>query len=161
MIKFSDKQRKIPKMSKPVYLATVGMSKFGRSFPETRTEELAIQAFTAAADFVKMTPTELKKYIHTAYYGHFADHFGDQLLGEAVIHDRLGLEPLGTIGVKTGGATGGSTMWEAIKAVASGYSDCALALGWERMDEVPSESTFSRAFEEFSNSQLLNRVIPH
>jgi len=139
MIKFSDKQLKIPKLMRPVYLATVGMSKFGRAFPETRTEELCIQAFTDAADFVNMTPAELKQYIHTCYYGHFADHFGDQLLGESVIHDRLGLDPLGNIGVKTGGATGGSAMWEAVKAVASGYSDCALALGWERMDEVPTD----------------------
>jgi acetyl-CoA C-acetyltransferase len=139
MIKFSDKQLKIPKLMRPVYLATVGMSKFDRAFPETRTEELCIQALTAAADFVNMTPSELKQYIHTCYYGHFADHFGDQLLGESVIHDRLGLDPLGNIGVKTGGATGGSTMWEAVKAVASGYSDCALALGWERMDEVPTD----------------------
>jgi len=139
MIKFSEKQLKIPKLVRPVYLVTAGMSKFDRAFPQTRTEELCIDALTAAADFVNMTPTELKQYIHTAYYGHFADHFGDQLLGEAVIHDRLGLDPLGTIGVKTGGATGGSTMWEAVKAVASGYSDCALALGWERMDEVPTD----------------------
>jgi acetyl-CoA C-acetyltransferase len=29
-------------------------------------------------------------------------------------------------------------MWEAFKAVASGYSDCVLAMGWERMDEVPT-----------------------
>ena len=87
----------------------------------------------------RMTYAELKRYIHTAYYGHFADHFGDQLLGEAVIHDRLGLDPLGNIGVKTGGATGGSTLWEATKAVASGYSDCVLAMGWERMDEVPTD----------------------
>ena len=86
-----------------------------------------------------MTPAELKRYIHTCYYGHFADHFGDQLLGEAVIHDRLGLDPLGNVGIKTGGATGGSTLWEAAKAVASGYSDCVLAMGWERMDEVPTD----------------------
>ncbi|GAF80411.1 unnamed protein product, partial [marine sediment metagenome] len=139
MIKFTEKQLKIPNLMRPVYLATVGMSKFDRAFPETRIEELCIQAFTAAADFVNMTPSELKSFIHTCYYGHFADHFGDQLLGEAVIHDRLGLDPLGNIGVKTGGATGGSTMWEAVKTVASGYSDCALALGWERMDEVPTD----------------------
>jgi acetyl-CoA C-acetyltransferase len=139
MIKFSEKQLKIPKLMRPVYLVTAGMSKFDRAFPQTRTEELCIEAFTAAADFVNMTPAELKSYIHTCYYGHFADHFGDQLLGEAVIHDRLGLDPLGNIGVKTGGATGGSAMWEAVKTVASGYSDCALALGWERMDEVPTD----------------------
>jgi len=139
MITFSERQLRIPKMSKPVYLVTGGMSKFDRAIPEKRTEELVIDAFQEAADFIGKTPAELKKYIHSCYYGHFADHFGDQLLGEAVIHDRLGLDPLGNIGVKTGGATGGSTIWEAFKAVASGYSDCALAMGWERMDEVPTD----------------------
>ena len=139
MITFSERQLKIPKMSKPVYLVTGGMSKFGRAIPEKRTEELVIDAFNEAAEFIGKTPTELKKYIHSCYYGHFADHFGDQLLGESLIHDRLGLDPLGNIGIKTGGATGGSTIWEAFKAVASGYSDCVLAMGWERMDEVPTD----------------------
>ncbi|MFO7992367.1 MAG: thiolase domain-containing protein [Thermoplasmata archaeon] len=139
MITFSDKQLKVPKVSRPVYMVTGGMSKFGRAIPEKRTEELCIDALTEAAEFVDMTPAELKDFIHTAYYGHFADHFGDQLLGEAVIHDRLGLDPLGNIGIKTGGATGGSTLWEAYKTIASGYSDCTLALGWERMDEVPTD----------------------
>ena len=139
MITFSDQQLKIPKMSKPVFLVTGGMSKFGRAIPEKRTEELVINAFNEAAEFIGKTSAELKKYIHSCYYGHFADHFGDQLLGESVIHDRLGLDPLGNIGVKTGGATGGSTIWEAFKAVASGYSDCVLAMGWERMDEVPTD----------------------
>lgn len=139
MITFSDKQLKIPKMMRPVYLVTGGMSKFDRSMPEKRTEELVIDAFIDAAEFLGMKPRKLKKYIHTAYYGHFADHFGDQLLGEALIHDRLGLDPLGNVGIKTGGATGGSTIWEAFKAVASGYSDCVLAMGWERMDEVPTD----------------------
>ncbi len=139
MITFSKKQLKIPKMQRPVYLVTGGMSKFGRAIPEKRTEELCVDALTEASSFIDMTPTELKKYIHTAYYGHFADHFGDQLLGESVIHDRLGLDPLGNVGIKTGGATGGSTLWEAYKAVASGYSDCVLAMGWERMDEVPTD----------------------
>ncbi len=139
MIKFSKHQLKIPKLMRPVYMVTGGQSKFDRAIPDKRTEELCIDALTMAAGLINMSPAELKSYIHTAYYGHFADHFGDQLLGEAVIHDRLGLDPLGTIGIKTGGATGGSTLWEAVKAVASGYSDCTLAMGWERMDEVPTD----------------------
>ncbi len=139
MINFSAQQLTIPKMSRPVYLVTGGMSKFDRAFPDKRTEELAIDAFTEASEFIGLTPGELKKYIHSCYYGHFADHFGDQLLGESVIHDRLGLDPLGNVGVKTGGATGGSTIWEAYKTIASGYSDCVLAMGWERMDEVPTD----------------------
>jgi len=139
MIKFSEHNLKIPKLMRPVYLVTAGLSKFDRAIPDKRTEELCIDAFKMAADLIEMEPSELKRYIHTCYYGHFADHFGDQLLGEAVIHDRLGLDPMGNIGIKTGGATGGATLWESVKAVASGYSDCVLAMGWERMDEVPTD----------------------
>ncbi|HSA58735.1 MAG TPA: thiolase domain-containing protein [bacterium] len=139
MIKFSKHQLKIPKLQRPVYLVTGGMSQFARAFPEKRTEELCVDAFNMACEMIGKTPAELKEYIHSCYYGHFADHFGDQLLGEAVIHDRLGLDPLGNVGIKTGGATGGSAIWEAMKAVASGYSDCVLTMGWERMDEVPTD----------------------
>jgi len=139
MITFSDRNLKTPKFMRDVYLVTGGNSEFRRAFPEKRTEELCIDAFKEACDYINVTPAELKKHIHSCYYGHFADHFGDQLLGEALIHDRLGLDPLGNVGIKTGGATGGSTLWEAAKAVASGYSDCVLAMGWERMDEVPTD----------------------
>ncbi len=139
MIKFSKQQLKVPRFTRPVYMVTGGQSKFARAIPEKRTEELCVDALAMAADLINMSPAELKSYVHSCYYGHFADHFGDQLLGEAVIHDRLGLDPLGNIGIKTGGATGGSTLWEATKAVASGYSDCVLAMGWERMDEVPTD----------------------
>jgi acetyl-CoA C-acetyltransferase len=139
MIKFSDKQLKIPEMQRPVYLVTGGESQFARAFPEKRTEELCVDALDMAAKLIGKTKAELKSYVHSCYYGHFADHFGDQLLGEAVIHDRLGLDPLGNIGIKTGGATGGSALWEGFKTVASGYSDCVLCMGWERMDEVPTD----------------------
>ena len=139
MITFSKQQLKIPELQRPVYLVTAGQSKFDRAIPDKRTEELCIDAFTMAAHLLDIAPAELKRSIHSCYYGHFADHFGDQLLGEAVIHDRLGLDPLGNIGIKTGGATGGSALWEGLKAVASGYSDCVLVMGWERMDEVPTD----------------------
>lgn len=139
MITFSKEQLATPKFARDVYLVTGGMSEFRRAFPERRTEELCVEAFQEAAEYINTTPQELKKYIHSCYYGHFADHFGDQLLGESVIHDRLGLDPLGNVGIKTGGATGGSTLWEAAKTVASGYSNCVLAMGWERMDEVPTD----------------------
>ena len=139
MIRFSDSHLKIPVMQRPVFLVTAGQSKFARAIPDKRTEELCIEAFTMAAAMIAKSPAALKSHIHSCYYGHFADHFGDQLLGEAVIHDRLGLDPLGNVGIKTGGATGGSALWEGFKTVASGYSDCVLVMGWERMDEVPTD----------------------
>ena len=52
------------------------------------------------------------------------------------MHDYLGLDPLPNVGVKTGGATGGSTLLMGATTIASGLADCTLVLGWERMDEV-------------------------
>ena len=139
MIKFTERNLRTPKHMRPVYLVSGGVSDFRKNYPERKTEELCIEAFKQMAldnDLKVDGVKDLKGYIHSCFYGHFADHFGDQLLGESVIHDRLGLDPMANIGVKTGGATGGSTVWAAVNTVASGYSDCALAMGWERMDEV-------------------------
>ena len=52
MIKFSDRQLKIPKLARPVYLVTAGQSPFDRAFPDRRTEELCIEAFTEAAGLI-------------------------------------------------------------------------------------------------------------
>ncbi len=139
MITFSDRQIRVPKLARPVYMISGGMSQFARAFPRKKTEELVIEAFLMMAEILGMSPLELKSYIQAGFYGHFADHFGDQLLGEALIHDRLGLDPLPGMGVKTGGVPGGYNMWAAMMAVASGVVDCALAIGWERMDEVPTD----------------------
>lgn len=139
MIKFTNRNLAAPKQMRPVYVVAGGQSDFRKHYPEKKTEELCVEAFRMMAleNNLKIDSIQdLKGYIHTCYYGHFADHFGDQLLGEAVIHDRLGLDPMGNVGVKTGGATGGSALWMGHNAVASGYSDCVLVLGWERMDEV-------------------------
>jgi len=43
----------------------------------------------------------------------------------------LGWTPLHNLGIKTGGATGGSTILAAAMGVASGYANVALAMGWE------------------------------
>ena len=58
MITFSDRQLRIPQMSRPVYLVTGGMSKFDRAIPEKRTEELGIEALTMAAGLIDKTPAE-------------------------------------------------------------------------------------------------------
>ncbi len=139
MIRFTERQLRAPRQVRPVYVVAAGQSDFRKRYPEKKTEELCIEALRMLAleNELKVDGVqELKGYIHSCIYGHFADHFGDQLLGEAVIHDRLGLDPLGNVGVKTGGATGGSALWMAANTVASGYSDCTLCMGWERMDEV-------------------------
>ena len=54
MITFTQQQSKIPKLMRPVYIVTAGVSKFDRAFPDKRTEELCIDAFTMASDMLDM-----------------------------------------------------------------------------------------------------------
>lgn len=90
----------------------------------------------AVEDNIGMRPKDFQGLPNFCVYSQFADHFGDQLLAAAKIHDYLGLDPLGNIEVKTGGATGGSSFLAGVMAIASGYASCVPVVGWERMDEV-------------------------
>jgi acetyl-CoA C-acetyltransferase len=138
MIEFQEGNLRVPKWTRPVYMVAAGMSDFRKRYPEKKLEELCMMAFRMMLEEndLKMDPLEVKGLINIACYGEFADHFQDQLLCEAKVHDYLGLDPLPNYGVKTGGATGGSTLLAGATTIASGYSDCTLVLGWERMDEV-------------------------
>jgi acetyl-CoA C-acetyltransferase len=121
-------------------MVAAGTSDYRKRYPEKKLDELAMMAFRMMLEEnnLKVDPLEAKGLINLCAYGEFADHFQDQLLCEAKVHDYLGLTPLPNVGVKTGGATGGYTMLVGANTVASGYSDCTLVLGWERMDEVPT-----------------------
>jgi acetyl-CoA C-acetyltransferase len=117
------------------------MTDFRKKYPEKSTEELCIEAFNMAVhdNDLKVSMEQVKRMVNFCVYSQFADHFGDQLLGASRIHDALGLDPLGNIEVKTGGATGGHSVLAGALAVASGYANCVPVVGWERMDEVPTK----------------------
>ncbi|MBI4768498.1 MAG: thiolase domain-containing protein [Deltaproteobacteria bacterium] len=142
MITFKKGNLRVPKWNRRVFLVAGGTTAYKKYFPEYKLEELVMMAFKQMLEDnnLKMDPLEVKGLINFAAYGHFADHFQDQLLCEAKVHDYLGLDPLYNIGIKTGGATGGTTILNAAMAVASGYADVALAAGWERMDEVDTRT---------------------
>lgn len=142
MIKFGKGNLRVPKWSRPVFMVAGGCTPFKKYFPEYKLEELVMMAYRMMLEEneLKMSPREIKGNIQFAAYGEFADHFQDQLLCEAKIHDYLGLDPMYNIGVKTGGATGGSAILTGSMAIASGYADCVLVAGWERMDEVDTRT---------------------
>ena len=142
MITFGEGNLRVPKWSRRVFMVAGGCSPFRKYFPEYKLEELVMMGYKMMLEDndLKMSPKEIKDCIQYAAYGEFADHFQDQLLCEAKIHDYLGLDPLWNTGIKTGGATGGATVLNAAMAVASGYADCVLACGWERMDEVDTRT---------------------
>jgi len=138
MIKFEEGNLRVPQWTRPVYMVAAGTSDFRKRYPEKKLEELTMMAFRMMLEEndLKMDPLAVKGLINYCAYGEFADHFQDQLLCEAKVHDYLGLDLLPNAGIKTGGATGGSAMLVGATTVASGYADCTLVLGWERMDEV-------------------------
>jgi len=138
MIKFAPGNLRVPAWTRPVYMVAAGTTDFRKRYPAKKLEELCMMAFRMLLEEngLKQDPLAVKGHINFCSYGEFADHFQDQLLCEAKVHDYLGLDLLPNVGVKTGGATGGSAMLVGAQSVASGYSDCTLVLGWERMDEV-------------------------
>ena len=131
MITFKEGNLRVPKWNRKVFVVAGGTTAYKKYFPEYKLEELVMIAFKNMLEDndLKMDPLEVKGLINFATYGEFADHFQDQLLCEAKIHDYLGLDPLHNLGIKTGGATGGSTILAAAMAVASGYANVALAAG--------------------------------
>ncbi len=142
MIRFKEGNLRIPKWNRKVFMVAGGTTAYRKYFPEYKLEELVMIAFKQMLEEngMKMDPLEVKGLINYAAYGEFADHFQDQLLCQAKVHDYLGLDPLYNVGIKTGGATGGSTILNAAMAIASGYANVALAAGWERMDEVDTRT---------------------
>jgi acetyl-CoA C-acetyltransferase len=138
MIELQPGNLRVPKWTRPVYVVAAGTTDYRKRYPEKKLDELAMTAFRMLLEEndLKRDPLAVKGLVNFACYGEFADHFQDQLLCEAKVHDYLGLDPLPNVGIKTGGATGGSTLLMGATTVASGMADCALVLGWERMDEV-------------------------
>ncbi len=138
MIQFGKGNLRIPKLSRPVYVVAGGMTDFRKAYPEKQSTELCMDAMRMAVleNDLKVDLAEFKRMVNFCVYSQFADHFGDQLLAAAKIHDYLGFDPLGNVEVKTGGATGGSAVLTAAAFVASGYASIVPVIGWERMDEV-------------------------
>ena len=109
MITFRAGNLRIPRFEKPVYVVAGGLTDFRKRYPEKTTSELCADALNMAVheNDLKVSMKEFKGLANFCVYSQFADHFGDQLLAAAKVHDYLGFDPLGSIEVKTGGATGG------------------------------------------------------
>ena len=141
MIRFGPGNLRIPKFAKPVYVVAGGLTDYRKKYPEKNTCQLCTEGLRMAVEEndLKVDPEQFRRMVNWAVYSQFADHFGDQLLAAAKIHDYLGFDPLGNVEIKTGGATGGSAVLAAAQAIASGYANCVPVVGWERMDEVTTK----------------------
>ena len=73
----------------------------------------------------------------------------EQLSMGALMADAIAKQGLHAVRVEAGSASGGVAFHEAVKAVASGYSDCVLVAGVEKMSDVlPEVVTKSLVMEE-------------
>jgi len=127
-----------PQLARPVFAIAGGVTDFRKKHEMTQ-KELVMEAARMAVtenDLNVGSVQEFRDQVNFAVYSQFADHFGDQLLAAALVHDYLGLNPLGNVEVKTGGATGGSAVLTGVMYVSSGYADLVIVPGWEMMDEV-------------------------
>ncbi len=77
--------------------------------------------------------------IEQAYVGYV---YGDSVSGQAALY-RLGQTGIPVVNVNNNCATGSSALWLARQAVASGTSDCVLALGFEQMNPGALSSVFT------------------
>ena len=94
MIKFREGNLRVPKWTRPVYMVAAGTTDYRKRYPEKKLEELCMMALRMLLEDndLKMDPLDVKGLINFCCYGEFADHFQDQLLCEAKVHDYLGLD---------------------------------------------------------------------
>lgn len=112
---------------------------FAKANPDLTFYEMAMQAVREAVEDTGMQPKDFRGLMRArggVITTHFADHFAGQLLGEALVRDYVGLNPIESYRVVGGGCTGGLGIQAAIEKVASGRADIALAVGYEKMSEV-------------------------
>lgn len=112
-----------------VSITGVGSTTFGRH-KDASLETLAVQAAEAALDEAQMDRAD----IGALYLGNF---IGGVLTGQEVlagmVGDAIGLGPVPCTKVEGACASGGIAFRHAVLAVASGQTDCAIAIGAEKM----------------------------
>jgi acetyl-CoA acyltransferase len=115
-------------MAERVFVIGVGMTKFEKPFardwdyPDMARESGQAALADAGIDY---------DAIQMAYLGYC---YGDSTAGQAALYE-LGLTGIPAINVNNNCATGSSALYMAKRSVEGGLADCALALGFEKMEK--------------------------
>lgn len=112
-------------MTEEVFIAGVAMSAFRKPGDHPPYHEMATQAVREALADAGVAYDEVQE----AYAGYV---FGDSTCGQRALYD-VGMTGLPVVNVNNNCASGATAFYLARKAVASGASDCVLALGFEQM----------------------------
>ena len=121
-------------MGSEVYIAGVGMTKFGKSMASLPA--LMVEAASRAIGYSK---------IHTIDYVCIGVMNAEEFTGDsniaALIADRLGLSGVPSSRVETASSTGSAVFESAFYAVASGYHKNVLIIAGEKMTHLPTART--------------------
>ncbi|SDD08054.1 lipid-transfer protein [Actinokineospora iranica] len=118
-----------------VYVVGVGMTKFekpgGRDwdYPDMARESGTAALADAGVDYAQ---------VEAAYVGYV---YGESTAGQRAVYE-LGLTGIPIVNVNNNCSTGSTALYLATQAVRSGQVDCALALGFEKMQPGSLGSTF-------------------
>ena len=118
-----------------VYVAGVGMTKFDK--PGTKEgdyHDWAREAGRLALDDAGVDYTEVEQ----AYVGYV---YGESCSGHRAVYE-LGMSGIPVFNVNSNCSTGSSALYLAAQAIRGGLVDCALALGFEKMQPGSLGSTF-------------------
>ncbi len=117
-----------------VYVAGVGMTKFGKS-PQTLAELLC----DAASNSLSSSPVQ---EVDALYIGAMnpEEFTGDSNIA-SLVADALGMTGLPAIRVETASSAGAAALHAAFQAVASGYYQHVLVLGGEKMTHLSTSAT--------------------
>ena len=123
-------------MSDKVFVVGVGMTKFEK--PGARDwdyPDMAREAGTAALADAGIDYREVQQ----AYVGYV---YGESTSGQRAVYE-LGMTGIPVINVNNNCSTGSTALFLAAQAVRSGQVDCALALGFEKMQKGSLGSTYT------------------
>ncbi|KAI8079794.1 thiolase-like protein [Halteromyces radiatus] len=118
-----------------VYVIGVGMSKFIKPRGEVDYPEFGLEAAVKALNDCGLTYDA----IEFAACGYV---YGDSTCGQRVLY-QLGMTQIPVINVNNNCSTGSTALLQARNAVASGTVQCAMALGFERMERGSLKSKWA------------------
>src|SRR3954453_16596736 len=113
-------------MPRKVNVIGVGMVPFAKPGKSEEYHVMATKAGTAALTDAKIPFNEVQQ----AYAGYV---YGDSTCGQRAVY-QLGLSGIPVYNVNNNCSTGSTALYMGWQAIASGFNDCVLALGFEKME---------------------------
>ena len=113
-------------MGRKVFVVGVGMTKFEK--PGSREWDYPDMARESGTKALEDAGVAYDK-VEQAYVGYV---YGESTCGQRAVYE-LGLTGIPVINVNNNCSTGSTALYLAAQAVRSGTADCALALGFEKM----------------------------